>query len=132
MSVKFPACSASVVSSASAVLLQGPDLAVTLWNRYPNRCRDGEAIAKIIPNLAVEVWSLSNHAGEMKRKRTEYFKAGVELVWEIDPRKRILKVYTDADTSSTLTDVDTLDGGTAVPGFTLDLSLLFAQLDRHG
>jgi hypothetical protein len=32
----------------------------------------------------------------------------------------------------TLTVADTLDGGSVLPGFTLPLAQLFAELDRHG
>jgi Uma2 family endonuclease len=82
--------------------------------------------------LAVEVLSLSNTAGEMARKRDEYFRAGVRLVWEIDPRARTVRAYTAADQFRDLTAADTLSGDPVLPGFTLPLADLFAELDRHG
>jgi Uma2 family endonuclease len=68
----------------------------------------------------------------MARKRLDYFTAGVRLVWEIDPDARTVSVYTGVDTFRTLTAADTLDGGAVLPGFTLTLRDLFAELDRQG
>ena len=68
----------------------------------------------------------------MKRKRREYFKAGVRLVWIIDPEIRTAAVYTSAEKYTVLTESDTLSGGEVLPGFTLSLRDLFAGLDRTG
>lgn len=67
----------------------------------------------------------------MARKRREYFAAGVLLVWEIDPRTRTAAVYTATDRVTVRAEAQTLDGGDVLPGFTLPLRDLFAELDRH-
>lgn len=54
------------------------------------------------------------------------------LVWEIDPRARTVTVYTSPVQPTTLVVGDTLLGGAVLPGFTLSLADLFAELDRHG
>jgi Uma2 family endonuclease len=66
----------------------------------------------------------------MERKRKEYFFAGVELVWEVDPYQRTVSVYTAPDTVTILTERDTLDGGEVLPGFSLRLANLFARLPK--
>jgi Uma2 family endonuclease len=68
----------------------------------------------------------------MAAKRHDYFAAGVELVWEIDPDARTAVVYTAPAHGTTLTAADTLEGGTVLPGFDLPLATLFAELDRQG
>ena len=68
----------------------------------------------------------------MARKRRDYFAAGVEVVWEIDPESRTVEVYVSPTRSTSLTPADTLDGGLALPGFTLSVGVLFAELDRQG
>jgi Uma2 family endonuclease len=68
----------------------------------------------------------------MAIKRQDYFAAGVELVWEVNPRSRTVAVYTAPAQFTTLTVADTLDGGTVLPGFTLPVRELFDELDRHG
>ena len=115
-----------------ADLVRIPDVAFTRWERMPGRSCPTAPVPRLAPNLAVEVLSRSNTPGEMRVKRQDYFTAGVELVWEIDPSARTVAVYTSTTDVTTLTVADTLDGGSALPGFTLRLQDLFAELDRHG
>lgn len=115
-----------------ANLVRIPDVAFTHWDRLPGRQPPTVPIPQLAPNLAVEVLSRSNTRGEMRVKRQDYFTAGVELVWEIDPNARTVAVYTSVTDVTRLTATDTLDGGSVLPGFTLLLQDLFAELDRHG
>ncbi|HJT32165.1 MAG TPA: Uma2 family endonuclease [Pirellulales bacterium] len=113
-------------------LVRIPDIAFTNWDRIPGRRRSGEPIPRVVPNLAIEILSRGNTPGEMKVKRTEYFEAGVELVWEIDPKRRRAKVYRSLTDVRTLTEGDRLDGEHVLPGFELPLAELVGELDRHG
>jgi Uma2 family endonuclease len=115
-----------------ADLVRIPDVAFTRWDRFPGRRVPAARVPRLAPNLAVEVLSQSNTPGEMLVKRQDYFAAGVEVVWEVDPRERTVQVYTSPTASTTLTSADTLDGGAVLPGFTLPLQDLFAELDRQG
>lgn len=76
--------------------------------------------------------SEGNTPAEMTRKRQEYFTAGVQLVWFVDPQRRTVTVYTAVDLFTVLDTSHTLDGGVVLPGFTLSLQELFAELDRQG
>jgi Uma2 family endonuclease len=110
-----------------------PDVAFFSWERMPGRRRPREPIPTLAPDLAIEVLSLSNTAAEMRLKRDDYFAAGVRLVWEIDPEPRSVQVYTrPAAGDRVLTGADLLDGGAVLPGFTLAVADLFAELDRQG
>jgi Uma2 family endonuclease len=110
-----------------------PDVAFFAWDCMPRRQRPREPIPTLAPDLAVEVLSRSNTPGEMRRKREDYFAAGVRLVWEVDPNARTVHVYTAPDpAAAVLTEADTLDGGAVLIGFRLPLSVLFAELDRQG
>jgi Uma2 family endonuclease len=115
-----------------ADLVRIPDVAFTRWERLPGRRRPTAPVPRLAPNLAVEVWSPSNTPAEMAAKRADYFAAGVELVWEVQPDKRIITVYTSATAATTLGENDVLSGGNVLPGFTLPVRDLFAELDRHG
>jgi Uma2 family endonuclease len=115
-----------------AGLVRIPDVAFTRWDRLPGRRYPAAPVPHLAPNLAIEVLSESNTPGEMAAKRQDYFAAGVELVWEIDPETRTVAVYTGVAQMVTLTAADTLDGGAVLPGFTLAVDDLFAELDRHG
>ena len=84
----------------------------------------------LVPDLAVEVLSDSNTKAEIARKRREYFVAGTRLAWIVDPRTRTVEVYTSPDApDATLDQEQMLNGGTVLPGFSLSLAELFAELD---
>jgi Uma2 family endonuclease len=110
-----------------------PDVAFFSWDRMEGRRRPEQPIPTLAPDLAVELLSRSNTPQEMLLKRQDYFRVGVRLVWEVDPEKRTVAVYTAPEApAATLTEADTLDGGAVLPGFALPLRDLFAELDRHG
>lgn len=109
-----------------------PDVAFYSWDRLPGRRIPDEPIPELAPDLAVEVLSESNTRAEMVRKRGEYFRAGTQLVWEVDPRTRTVDVYTSPDHPTVFRGSDTLDGGAVLPGFALSLAELFGELDQHG
>ena len=90
-----------------------------------------QPIPKLAPDLAVEVLKLGNTQKEMARKLCEYFKAGVTLVWIIDPEARTATVYTSPKKAKILTEAQQLNGGDVLPGFTLPLCELFAELDQQ-
>jgi Uma2 family endonuclease len=113
-------------------LVRIPDVAFTSWDRLPGRRGPAARIPSVVPNLAVEVLSSSNTPGEMAVKRQDYFAAGVQLVWEIDPSARTATVYTSPTDATSVGAADTLTGGTVLPGFVLPLAQLFAELDRQG
>jgi Uma2 family endonuclease len=115
-----------------AGLVRIPDVAYASWDRFPNRKIPKAPIPDLVPDLAIEVLSVSNTRPEMKRKRGEYFDAGVRLVWEVDPKRRKVTVYTPDGVVTVLTASQRLDGGDVLPGFVLELKDLFAKLDRHG
>jgi Uma2 family endonuclease len=112
-------------------LVRIPDVAFISWDRCPGRRVPTVPVPQLAPELAVEVLSESNTRAEMDRKRGEYFRAGVLLVWEIDPDARTATVYTAADQFTTLVQSQALDGGPVLPGFSLPLADLFGELDRH-
>ncbi len=118
--------------NVAAGLVRIPDVSFIAWDRIPGRKVPKEPIPNLVPNLAVEVLSKSNTPAEMKRKRREYFKAGVALMWIVDPEARTITVYTSPRNPKTLTETQTLDGGNVLPGFTLSLRDLFAELDAQG
>ena len=115
-----------------AGLVRMPDVAFISWTRLPNRRVPTEPIPALAPDLVVEVLSAGNTPGEMARKRQEYFHAGVQIVWMVDPNARTVEVFTAPEQSTVLHEVQTLEGGTVLPGFVLPLHELFAELDLQG
>ena len=114
-----------------AGLVRIPDVAFASWQRIPGGRMPADPIPDLVPDLAIEVLSRGNTIAEMDRKRREYFRAGVRLVWEVDPEQRTAAVYTRPENAALLSEADVLDGGNVLPGFTLALRDVFAELDRH-
>jgi len=109
-------------------LVRMPDVSYIAWDKIPGGEFPEEPITGLVPDLAVEVLSVSNTPGEMERKVQEYFAAGVQLVWLIDPKARIAVVYTGPHESRRLRSNQTLDGDPVLPGFKLPLRQLFARI----
>lgn len=110
---------------------RGPDVAFIPWERFPNGVRPTESVPRVVPTFVIEVLSKSNTKKEMNRKRMEYFEAGVLLVWEIDPKSRSAKAYTDHNQFVAYTSTGKMSAGEVLPGFTLNLKELFARLDKR-
>jgi Uma2 family endonuclease len=108
-------------------LVRIPDVSFIAWDRLPDRESPAVPIPDLAPTLAVEVLSEGNTKREMDRKVGEYFDAGVELVWLIDPRKRAARVYSAPQRSILVRAAQSLDGGDVLPGFSVRLADL---LDR--
>ena len=115
-----------------AGLVRVPDIAFASWDRLPGRRWPTQQVPQLAPDLAVEVLSDSNTETEMERKRADYFRVGVRLVWEADARGTHGHRLHVADRPGDAHRADTLDGGTVLSGFTLPLRESFGELDRHG
>jgi Uma2 family endonuclease len=113
-------------------LVRIPDVAFVSWERFSKSDQERAAIPTISPDLVVEVLSKSNTRKEMERKLDEYFKAGVRLVWYVDPKSRTVRVYTARRDFTTLTANDELDGGEVLPGFRLPIAEWFAKAEQTG
>jgi Uma2 family endonuclease len=113
-------------------LVRIPDVAFLSWERAPRPGQKHGGIPDVAPDLAVEVLSKSNRRKEMERKLDEYFRAGVRLVWYVDPRRRTVRVYTARHDFETLTTADELDGGDVLPGFRLSIADWFARAEQAG
>ena len=113
-------------------LIRIPDVAFASWDHFPDRKVPTAPIPSLAPDLVIEVLSESNTGPEMERKRGEYFAAGVRLIWEFDPEARAVAVYTRDGSVKRLDASQAVDGGDVLPGFVLEISDVFAELDRHG
>jgi Uma2 family endonuclease len=107
-----------------------PDVAFYSWESFSEGEIPDEPVPQVAPDLAVEVISRGNTAGEMSRKLREYFEAGVRLVWFVDPKSKTVTVFTSPGRSKILTSTDTLDGGKVLPGFELSIAKLFSRRKR--
>jgi Uma2 family endonuclease len=104
-----------------------PDIAFVSYQNWPTESpREPDANAwEIVPDLAVEVTSPTDRDEDQREKIREYFLAGVQLVWVVYPRLKIVDVYESPTRIQILTEADILKGEPILPGFELILSKLF-------
>ena len=106
-------------------LVRIPDVSFISWVRLPNRQVPRQAIADLLPDLAVEVISPGNTAEEMNRKLREYFDGGVRLVWYVVPSRREVHVYQSAGSPIVVSQSQSLDGCDVLPGLVIPVASLF-------
>ena len=105
--------------------VRAADVAFISHDRYAQVQSAG--FLDIAPELVVEIMSPSNTWSEVHEKLAEYFAAGVNIMWVVDPRLQQIHVFRALDDVSLLTKEDTLTGEGVLPGFELALSELFAN-----
>lgn len=108
-----------------------PSMSYVPWETFPGDELPDEKVSSFIPALAVDFLNRWVTQREIDRKRSEYFEAGVRLVWVIDPKNRTAKVHTSTTKFRELGPDGVLDGGRVLPGFKLALADLFAATKRR-
>ena len=113
-------------------LVRIPDVSFVSWSRVPDRRIPRQPLSDLVPDLAVEILSKGNTPKEMRRKLGDYFRAGVRLVWLIDPVTRTAEAYTAATRKTRIGEDGALKGAKVLPGFVLALPELFAYAAQLG
>jgi len=111
-------------------LVRYPDVSFVSWERIPGDEFPDDPIARLIPDLAVEVLSESNIPAEIELKLDHYFEAGVRAAWVIDPKKQSALLYGSRARSREIGTDGDLTAPKVLPGFRLPLREVFASLRR--
>ncbi len=82
--------------------------------------------AEVVPDLVVEIASPGDTRREVNDKALMWLSYGVRLVWVVHPDTRSVDAHRPQSGASTLTQNDTLQGFDVLPGFTCNVSDLFA------
>jgi Uma2 family endonuclease len=77
------------------------------------------------PDLAVEVLSPTDRAGELLAKVQDWLTAGCRAVWVVDPTSQTISVYRGSRETPLLTVDDELTDEELLPGFRLRVAELF-------
>lgn len=104
-----------------------PDISFVTTERL-NLITEKEGFFPGSPDLAVEVSEPHERYSEVEEKVKVWLQHGTRMVLVLDPRTETLKVYRSPSDVQILTREDTLEGGDVVPGWTLFLAELFANL----
>lgn len=84
----------------------------------------------VVPDLAVEVISPGDSAGDIPGKSREYLRGGVRLVWLIYPLSQEVHAYLPgAREIKVYFATDELDAGDILPGFKTPIAELFPPVE---
>jgi Uma2 family endonuclease len=106
-----------------------PDLVYVSYQRRTRPDPGQRFFQRTAPDLVIEVLFPDQNARRFLAKINFYLRHGVRLVWVIDPQDRVITIYRPDADSRDLRPGDTLDGEDVLPGFTVAVSDIFAELD---
>lgn len=104
--------------------LTGPDAMFFTNARLPLR-ESSEGYFLTIPDFVAEVRSKNDGASYIAEKVRDYLKAGVLVVWVVDPAKRIVTEHRPDQPPRVFGDTDTLTLEDLIPGFSLAVEAIF-------
>ena len=85
----------------------------------------------VMPDLAVEIRSPFDTLAKVRRKAEVYLRRGTTIVWIVLPKQAGVEVWRLDESSQLQSEIfvvgDKLSGGAILPGFELEISLLFPK-----
>jgi Uma2 family endonuclease len=100
--------------------VRAPDVAFVRRGRLRDPLPVG--FPAMAPDLVVEVLSPDDRPDEVLAKVADWLTAGTNLVWVVDPERRLARVYRENGSQAIVTAGETLDGEEVLPGFTCTLA----------
>ena len=84
-----------------------------------------EKFVPLCPDFVVELRSASDALKPLQNKMKEYQENGAKLGWLIDPKNKQVEIYRPNQEVEILENPPTLSGENILPGFILDLTLIW-------
>jgi len=107
--------------------VRGPDLA--FFRRRPSPDEVWAPATTAVPDFVIEVISPSDRAAEVEEKVRDWLRAGVPLLWYVNPMAGVTTVYEGAGGPIRRVEAEALlDAGPAVPGFSVRLRDLLEEV----
>lgn len=104
--------------------VRAPDFAFIANERLP-KVEPSEAYWPGAPDLAIEVLSPGDTAGEIAEKVTEWIAAGCASVWVVDPKLKTITIYRSLSEVRVLAAGETLVDDCILPGFSCVVDQIF-------
>ena len=106
--------------------MRSPDAAWVQVSRLQVLSRgEKQRFIPLCPDFVIELASPSDDVAALREKMEEYRAAGVRLGWLILPESRQVEIYTPAEVRN-LTSPDAVSGDPVLPGFRLELALVWS------
>jgi len=112
----FPADNGYQCFPHAPSLVRRPDVSFVRLGRFPGGALP-KGWSRIPPDLAVEVLSPNDTTYELNVKLEDYRKAGVPLIWVIDPNSRVAMVHRGDGSVSHWSEDQEFPGDDVIPGF---------------
>jgi Uma2 family endonuclease len=106
--------------------LVGADAAFIAKSSLPIRV-SSEGYLETIPDIVVEVRSKNDTESESLKKIADYQKAGVRVVWFVDPESQTVTVHSANAASTIYQTGDILLAEGVIPGFSLPVEAIFRR-----
>lgn len=115
--------------------MRGPDVSFVRAGRLPDKL-PLKGLFPIAPDFGVGVLSPSDTYGEIAEKLDDFFSAGTQLVWLVDPRRRRVEAVRPDGTRRTFAEGGAAEGAEAdaapvLPGFAMAVAAVFAGVARE-
>ncbi len=105
---------------------RSPDVAWIRKDRWDTlTAKQKEKFPPIAPDFVLELMSPSDTLRETQEKMREYIDNGVKLGWLINPKMRQIEIYRLGQPVEILTSPQELSGEDVLPGFILNLSIIW-------
>lgn len=104
---------------------RSPDVAWVRRERIAALSPDPAKFLPLAPDFVVELRSPSDRLKPLQQKLQEYIEAGVRLGWLINPPDQQVEIYRPQQAIEVLQSPLTVSGEDVLPGFALDLKLIF-------
>ena len=104
---------------------RSPDAAWVKQERLDALNPDPDSFLPLAPDFVIELRSVTDRIAELQDKMQEYLENGIRLGWLIDPKTKQVEIYRQGKEVEVLQSPATLDGEDVLPGFVLDLQLIF-------
>ncbi len=109
--------------------LRSPDVSFIAKERLQGLKYAPKKFFQRAPDLVVEILSPSDAVDGLHEKIVEYFESGARLIWVLNPEEQTILVYHSPQPDLLLRTGDSISGEDVIPGFSMPLSELFAELD---
>jgi len=106
----------------SGIQMRRPD--ISYFTR--EQIQKSKAGEDVIPEFVIEIISNNDQINQLEKKITEYFKAGVKVIWNIIPEHEVVYVYTSRREVKICIEEDVCSAKPVLPLFEIKASALFS------
>lgn len=104
----------------SGIQMRRPDICYLTREQ----ARQGREGLEMIPAFMIEIISNNDQINQMEKKLTEYFVAGVQVVWTINPQEMLINVYTSRREVKICLGSDVCSAAPVLPDFEIRVNEL--------